>query len=183
MLSRVFFRPRPISITIGSDGVRAFGVTGSSDANGVTYNNWPVPWPGVWQLEMVGGGGGGGGTDPAYYRPGAAGTSSAYTVSTLTLRGLATTRVGAGGTAGTSGASPTAGGVGRASLINAQGNVINSATGTGGAAGVFGTSYNPTPGASAWPYTGQAGRGGQGATDTWNASSGIAGACRLKLVG
>lgn len=185
-LGAVFRRPKPIGITVGStDSARGFGVTGVTDATGVTYNNVGLPWPGIWQVEMVGGGGGGGGMDSFYYlNSGAAGGRSEYTESLVTLgvRPISV-RVGAGGIQGTVGASPTAGQNGYPSYYAVPG-ITSSGQGFGGQPGSKGNTRNPTPTASAWPYgTSNAGRGGRGATDSQTPQAGNAGALRFKLKG
>lgn len=186
MLSRVFFRPRPLGITVGSvEAARGFGVTGVSDSTGVTYNNFALPWPGRWLVEMVGGGGGGGGMDPFYYlNSGAAGTRSEYTQAFVTLgQRLMSVRIGAAGAPGNKSASPTSGQSGNTSYYQAPA-IVHSGQGFGGLPGGNGNTRNPVPVASAWPYgTSNAGRGGQGATDTQIALAGQSGAVRLKLVG
>ena len=185
MISRGFFRLKPLGITVGSvDSARGFGVTGVTDSTGVTYNNFALPWPGLWTIAAVGGAGGGGGYSSSFFRNGAAGSPAALVTPTVTLgRRPITVKVGAGGAAGANGASASAGSTGNSSSVSGDGTNIASG-GFGGAAGASGTTHNPTPAASNWPYgSTTAGQGGRGGTDTLTPLAGQAGAVRLKLVG
>lgn len=182
-MARPFFRLKPLGMTIGTDGSRPFGVSSFTVGNQHNYSGVPMPWPGVWTIQGIGGGGGGGGNDTFYNPNGEAGGFGSYFVTNpRSITRTLSLSIGIGGAPGINSqtGTPTAGSPGGTSSVpDSTGTVSNFFGGPGGRAGVNLTNYNRTPVNSLWPNT-IPGRGGFGAP---SATSGQNGGIRMTLKG
>lgn len=190
MLSPVFFRPRPLGMTIGIGAARGFGVSPSYDSinNGDAYVGVAMCWPGIWYVEAVGGGGGGGGAYlDGYGGSGEAGKTGPLYTGTITAGAAQiTAKVGRGGAAGVSQASTASGqnGNGNGGGASSVATISTPWSDGGRAWNVGAGTYTRTPTASQWPG-GTFGQGGIGALGGpgGTAYSGQGGAVRLTLKG
>lgn len=84
MLSRVFFRPRPL------------GISKTFTASATVYPDFP----GIWQVLAIGGGGGGSGSDTFYGRYGVAGYPGTIATGPVSFTSSRAVTVGIGGGGG-----------------------------------------------------------------------------------
>lgn len=163
MLSRVFFRPRPL------------GISKTFAASTTAYPDFP----GIWQVLAIGGGGGGSGSDTFYGRYGVAGYPGSIATGPVSFNSSRAVTVGIGGGGGigdSAGGQPGGGGYPSSFWsVTAAGGPGGSGTGT--------TFTGARP--SSWPdnsAVGMSGAGG-GISGSVHGGNARAGAVKLTLKG
>lgn len=186
-LGGVFFRPKPLGVSVGipAEGASYSIGQGQFVGNQAVYENISVMWPGIWQVQIVGGGGGGGGYDTFYQRTGERGGTAVAVTVMAAVTGKPLARIGRNGGQGTSsssgGGNGTAGG--NSQILRDTGTTITaSAGGAAGRGGQQNTNYSRIPVASTWPYIGGAGQGGYGRDGSADIFA-IQGSIRMTLKG